>query len=537
MIIIYLLAVALVAILIIIIFLSTLEKNVNKKAEKELKIQRNLFYESELKKILKQTSNETEKFKAIDTLARAFFKEFHKASGKIEYSELAEKAKQKNEKELSEFADLMTEVYYSNGKITEEMIVNLARNFFDMAKENTLKMIKEEKKTKSGFLNNISSKFVNTSDSVRHEEIKNVEIQIANKTQPAQEQTNQEEPTGKILNKTQPAQEQTMISGLNPASQPEKKETQTSQQQIVQRVQPQTQQAAIETGDKKTEKENKEVEEKPKKLTKAQKARELKKAKEQAKKEKERLKKEKEKERKQKLKEEKAKREEEKAQKREQIIREKTEQEEKEQIRKAEDEAKQERERKIQIREQIEKETEEQTKPVEEFYNEQKPIEILPANAIVKKEKPLQEKITPAKEEKETQAEEVKTTQKKEERETQAPEQEIKKPETQKPEIEKPATIKEEIAPIKTSSVANSEKALKEKIAEIKNKNAKEIITDIDVLYELLKEGNSIKISLLAKAFDSDYDLVMKWCKILEDAKLASIKRNLFRVASITIKK
>ena len=47
--------------------------------------------------------------------------------------------------------------------------------------------------------------------------------------------------------------------------------------------------------------------------------------------------------------------------------------------------------------------------------------------------------------------------------------------------------------------------------------------TDLDVLYKLLKEKNTIRISTIAKAFKIDQDLAMEWGKTMEDAKLALI--------------
>ena len=54
--------------------------------------------------------------------------------------------------------------------------------------------------------------------------------------------------------------------------------------------------------------------------------------------------------------------------------------------------------------------------------------------------------------------------------------------------------------------------------------NKSEIRTDIDVLYNLLKEKKRIKLSLIAKSFNITKEEVMEWCKILESGGLATIE-------------
>jgi hypothetical protein len=48
--------------------------------------------------------------------------------------------------------------------------------------------------------------------------------------------------------------------------------------------------------------------------------------------------------------------------------------------------------------------------------------------------------------------------------------------------------------------------------------------TDLDVLYELLKEKKRVKVSAVMKAFDLEEEMAMNWCKILESGNLAVIE-------------
>lgn len=47
--------------------------------------------------------------------------------------------------------------------------------------------------------------------------------------------------------------------------------------------------------------------------------------------------------------------------------------------------------------------------------------------------------------------------------------------------------------------------------------------TDIDILYDLLKERHSIRISLAAKIFKVDKEKIIEWCRILQNANLVTI--------------
>lgn len=47
--------------------------------------------------------------------------------------------------------------------------------------------------------------------------------------------------------------------------------------------------------------------------------------------------------------------------------------------------------------------------------------------------------------------------------------------------------------------------------------------TDLDTLYNLLKEKKQLKISTISKLFDVNEDIVIGWCKTLETSELVTI--------------
>lgn len=47
--------------------------------------------------------------------------------------------------------------------------------------------------------------------------------------------------------------------------------------------------------------------------------------------------------------------------------------------------------------------------------------------------------------------------------------------------------------------------------------------TDLDVLYEILKDKKQIPISAISKSFNVNKDIAMEWCKILESGGLVSV--------------
>lgn len=47
--------------------------------------------------------------------------------------------------------------------------------------------------------------------------------------------------------------------------------------------------------------------------------------------------------------------------------------------------------------------------------------------------------------------------------------------------------------------------------------------TDLDTLYEILKDKKELPISAVSKSFNVNKDIAMEWCKILESGELVSI--------------
>ncbi|MEM0465876.1 MAG: hypothetical protein QXW97_04230 [Candidatus Pacearchaeota archaeon] len=48
--------------------------------------------------------------------------------------------------------------------------------------------------------------------------------------------------------------------------------------------------------------------------------------------------------------------------------------------------------------------------------------------------------------------------------------------------------------------------------------------TDLDALYEALKEKKEISVPIIARAFNVDNDIVLEWAKILESSNLATVE-------------
>jgi hypothetical protein len=61
--------------------------------------------------------------------------------------------------------------------------------------------------------------------------------------------------------------------------------------------------------------------------------------------------------------------------------------------------------------------------------------------------------------------------------------------------------------------------------------------TDLDVLYEVLKNKKIIGLSAIAKSFKINKEVAMEWCKILESGDLAVIDYPGFGEPAIKIKK
>ncbi len=89
--------------------------------------------------------------------------------------------------------------------------------------------------------------------------------------------------------------------------------------------------------------------------------------------------------------------------------------------------------------------------------------------------------------------------------------------------------IKEKIAPKKEEAVQEGlsakavEAAVAEEIEEIKRPKFRTYKTDIDVLYDLVKNKGRVKISALAKTFNVDKKTIEDWAEMLEEHGLLKI--------------
>ena len=78
------------------------------------------------------------------------------------------------------------------------------------------------------------------------------------------------------------------------------------------------------------------------------------------------------------------------------------------------------------------------------------------------------------------------------------------------------------------------EEKISSKSLEIKEK--KGTGTDLDTLYDLLKERKNLKISIIAKTFKINDEKALEWCKILENYNLATIEYPAFAEPEVGIK-
>ncbi len=68
-------------------------------------------------------------------------------------------------------------------------------------------------------------------------------------------------------------------------------------------------------------------------------------------------------------------------------------------------------------------------------------------------------------------------------------------------------------------------KVMKDEVEKIDLEKASENSkTDLDVLYNLLKEKKQLKISTLARVFNVKEDIVIGWCKTLEASNLVTVE-------------
>ena len=84
---------------------------------------RNNFYLNKLGKI--ETSSSSKSLKSIDRIAKNFFIEIFKIKGSLEYSELKDFFEKKNNKKITKFCEIMTEVYYKKQSASKNQIKEL----------------------------------------------------------------------------------------------------------------------------------------------------------------------------------------------------------------------------------------------------------------------------------------------------------------------------------------------------------------------------------------------------------------------------
>ncbi|RLG11311.1 hypothetical protein DRN69_07930, partial [Candidatus Pacearchaeota archaeon] len=75
-----------------------------------------------------------------------------------------------------------------------------------------------------------------------------------------------------------------------------------------------------------------------------------------------------------------------------------------------------------------------------------------------------------------------------------------------------------------------------EKIEMKRKKGGGKSHTDLDDLYELLKEKKVLKIPVIAKSFNIDKEKAFEWCKILEENNLVNINFPPFSEPEVVIK-
>jgi hypothetical protein len=75
----------------------------------------------------------------------------------------------------------------------------------------------------------------------------------------------------------------------------------------------------------------------------------------------------------------------------------------------------------------------------------------------------------------------------------------------------------------KTKQNMKEENAQKEQMEEIMKRDRTKTKTDLDILYDVLKEKKKIKVSTAAKAFNVDKKIINEWCDILEEGNLATM--------------
>jgi len=104
---------------------------------------RNNFYLEKLGKI--DTSSLSKSLKSISKIAKNFFAEAFKIKGVVEYSELRNFFKKKNNKKARRFCEVMTEIYYTKESINKNQIKELTNLLQEIISSNHI-ILEEEKK-------------------------------------------------------------------------------------------------------------------------------------------------------------------------------------------------------------------------------------------------------------------------------------------------------------------------------------------------------------------------------------------------------
>ena len=76
---------------------------------------------------------------------------------------------------------------------------------------------------------------------------------------------------------------------------------------------------------------------------------------------------------------------------------------------------------------------------------------------------------------------------------------------------------------------------LHKKVLDLRNFHSSRTTTDLDALYEVLKEKKKLSLSTIANTFNVSTALVYEWGKILETGKLAKIEYPRFKEPILTL--
>ena len=76
---------------------------------------------------------------------------------------------------------------------------------------------------------------------------------------------------------------------------------------------------------------------------------------------------------------------------------------------------------------------------------------------------------------------------------------------------------------------------LRKKVLDLRNFHSSRTTTDLDALYEVLKEKKKLSLSTIANTFNVSTALVYEWGKILENGRLAKIEYPRFKEPILTL--